>query len=437
MTEPELPSIGRRGVLLGAAAAAGVAGLAASGGLGGPTRAGAAGSVRTGADVAAAANWSAFAGQRIGIITNPTGVLSDSLASIVDVMAGSGKVEIGGVFGPEHGFRGSAQAGESEDTYVDERTGVTVYDAYGANDAKFEALFAEADVETVVFDIQDVGARFYTYIWTMYHAMIAAARAGLRFVILDRPNPVGGTARGPLLVDGFTSGVGQDRIVQQHGMTVGELARFFDGEFVAGKAGRRLPALDVIKVEGWQPDQLYAETGLTWVLPSPNMPTPDTALLYPGTGLFEAVNLSEGRGTTRPFELIGAPFMDHRWNARLNDAGLAGVRFREAYFNPTFSKHAGTVCAGVQVHLTEPRRVDAIAVAVTMLCAARDLYADFDWRAEAGGGQKGRWIDLLTGSSRFREQFERGAAPAALIARWRRELTEFDRRRQRYLLYPR
>ena len=164
----------------------------------------------TGADVVAAEDWREFRGQRVGVITNPTGVLSGSLVSIVDAMVAAG-VKVGGVFGPEHGFRGAAQAGSSEDTYVDERTGVTVYDAYGADAAKFARFFAEAKVQTVIFDIQDVGARFYTYIWTMYDAMIAAGQLGLRFVILDRPNPVGGRARGPLLVDGFTSGVGQGR----------------------------------------------------------------------------------------------------------------------------------------------------------------------------------------------------------------------------------
>ncbi|HEY9292314.1 MAG TPA: DUF1343 domain-containing protein, partial [Microlunatus sp.] len=305
-----------------------------------------------GADAAAAADWKPLAGRRLGIITNPTGILAASMRSIVDEMVESGAVNVVAVFGPEHGFRGTAQAGESEETYVDERTGVTVYDAYGATADKFAGFFADADVETVVFDIQDVGARFYTYIWTMYEAMIAAVRSGLDFVVLDRPNPVGGKANGPIMTEGFTSGVGKDRIVQQHGMTVGELARFFDGEFMPGLAGGRLAdRLSVIKVEGWKPDQLFADTNLRWVLPSPNMPTSDTALLYPSTCLFEATNLSEGRGTTRPFEIIGAPYVDYHWAEQLNKRDLAGVFFREAYFTPTFSKNANEVCGGVQVHI--------------------------------------------------------------------------------------
>jgi uncharacterized protein YbbC (DUF1343 family) len=425
-----MTDIGRRGLLIGAGALA-ASPVIGRGDASAHTRAT---KVRTGADVVAAGRWREFRGQRVGVITNPTGVLSGSLISIVDAMVAAG-VTVGGVFGPEHGFRGAAQAGSSEDTYVDERTGVTVYDAYGADAAAFARLFAEAKVQTVVFDIQDVGARFYTYIWTMYDALIAAGQLGLRFVILDRPNPVGGRARGPLLVDGFTSGVGKDAIVQQHGMTAGEFARYANGVLLPGAGKTAVRDLDVITVQGWRTDQLFDETGLPWILPSPNMPTPQTALLYPGTCLFEATNLSEGRGTTKPFELIGAPYVDHRWAADLNDAGLTGVRFREAYFTPTFSKHVGAVCGGVQVHVTDPAKVDAIAVATQMMVALRDRYDGFGWRA--GDNPPGRWIDLLTGSSRFRTQLDGGASAAEITGAWKAELAAFDRRRRPYLLYRR
>jgi uncharacterized protein YbbC (DUF1343 family) len=391
-----------------------------------------------GADAAAADGWSQLTGQRLGVITNPTGVLSDPLINIVDAMVGVDGLQVAAVFGPEHGFRGTAQAGEAEETYVDERTGVTVYDAYGADADKFAGFFADADVETVVFDIQDVGARFYTYIWTMYEAMIAATRAGLRFVVLDRPNPVGGRAAGPMMTDGFTSGVGKDKIVQAHGMTVGELARFFDGEFMPRLAGGRLgKRLQVIEVRNWTGDLLYADTGLPWVLPSPNMPTPDTALLYPGTCLFEATNLSEGRGTTRPFELIGAPYVDYRWAGWLNDRDLDGVTFREAYFTPTFSKNANQVCGGVQIHITDPHRLDAIRVATEMLVGLHTLYDDFGWRTGNLDDYPGEWMDKLTGSTRFREQLEAGRSAAAIVAAWRPELADFERRRRPYLLYRR
>ena len=422
-------TIGRRGLLIGGGALAATPVIGHAAAAQGRRR-----RVRTGADVVAAKGWRELRGQRVGVITNPTGVLSDSMISIVDAMVAAG-VTVGGVFGPEHGFRGAAQAGSSEDTYVDERTGVTVYDAYGADATTFARFFAEAKVQTVVFDIQDVGARFYTYIWTMYDALIAAGQLGLRFVILDRPNPVGGRARGPLLIDGFTSGVGKDRIVQQHGLTAGEFARYANGVLLPAAGKKAVADLDVIRVEGWKTDELYADTGLPWILPSPNMPTPTTALLYPGTCLFEATNLSEGRGTTKPFELVGAPYVDHRWATDLAKAKLKGVEFREAYFTPTFSKHVGVVCGGVQVHVTDPSAVDAIAVATQMMVALRDRYDDFAWRS--GDNPPGRWIDLLTGSSRFRTQLDGGASAASITAAWRAELAAFDRRRQPYLLYRR
>ncbi|WP_265442816.1 exo-beta-N-acetylmuramidase NamZ family protein [Flexivirga meconopsidis] len=426
--------LGRRGFLGAAAIGAGALSI---GGMTQPATAAPATKdhgdrFRCGADVAAAKGWKVFSGQRIGVITNPTGVVRDGLRSIVDVMVESGKVEIGGVFGPEHGFRGTAQAGEAEDTYVDERTGVTVYDAYGATIDKFAGYFATAQVDTVVFDIQDVGARFYTYIWTLYNAMAAAARTGKRFVVLDRPNPVGGQARGPVLKDGFTSGVGLDKIAQQHGMTAGELARFYNGEFMPRVAGRPVQDLAVVQVQGWSPGELFADTGAPWIMPSPNMPTPDTALLYPGLGMFEATNLSEGRGTTRPFELIGAPYVDYRWAQRLSGEQLPGVEFREAYFNPTFSKNEGKVCGGVQVHIADPQRVDAIRTATTMMTTLRDLYAEFDWRGDAG-----RWINLLTGSDRFLRMFAAGDSAAQIVAAWQPELRAIDRTRRQYLLYKR
>ncbi|HET8601303.1 MAG TPA: DUF1343 domain-containing protein [Segeticoccus sp.] len=385
--------------------------------------------VTTGAQRQADAGWSALSGERVGVISNPTGVLDD-LTHIVDQMVASGGADVVAVFGPEHGFRGTSQAGDSQDTYVDPRTGVTVYDAYGATAEKFARFFREAEVDTVVFDIQDVGARFYTYIWTMYTAMVAAAQEGKRFVVLDRPNPIGGYARGPMLQPDYESGVGKKPIVQQHGMTVGELARYFDGELLAEDAGRRLTDLTVVKVSGWRRDVPAVGTDVPWVMPSPNMPTPDTALVYPGTCLFEATNLSEGRGTTRPFELVAAPYVDYRWAEALRQKDIPGVEFREAYYTPTFSKHAGVACGGVQVHITDPARVEAILAATHMMVEAHRLYTDFDWRGDAG-----RWIGLLTGSSRFGDMLMAGASAEQIVDSWRDELAEWNVRREPYLLY--
>ena len=389
--------------------------------------------VTNGADLLERSGWAALRGQRVGVVTNPTGIL-DNLTHIVDAMAGSDDVNLVAVFGPEHGFRGTAQAGDSEGNHVDPRTAVMVYDAYGATATKLAAMYRAANVETVVFDIQDAGARFYTYIWTMYEAMKAAVATGARFVVLDRPNPVGGSARGPMLLTPYISGVGKKEIVQQHGMTVGELARFFDGEFLQAEVGARLTELTVLTMTGWRREQRFVDTGQTWVMPSPNMPTPDTALLYPGTGLFEATNMSEGRGTTRPFELIGAPYVDYKWAAALTERKLPGVEFREAYFTPTFSKNATKVCGGVQVHITDPAKVEAITVATHMMVEAKRLYAGFAWRT--GDTYAGRWSDLLTGSPRFGEMLMAGAPAAEIVGAWRGELTDWDKRRRQYLLYP-
>ncbi|MEV0799786.1 DUF1343 domain-containing protein [Kribbella sp. NPDC050281] len=388
--------------------------------------------VMTGAEVLAKDDWRALAGQKVGVISNPTGILPD-FNHIVDTMHASGKVNIVAVFGPEHGFRGSAQAGGSEGDHVDPRTGIMVYDAYGATVDKLIDLYTKSGVETVVFDIQDVGARFYTYIWTMYSAMQAAITTGARFVVLDRPNPVGGYARGPMMKPGFTSGVGKEEIIQQHGMTVGELARLFNAEYLPLDAGgARLKELKVIPVQNWTRDQLYDDTGLPWVMPSPNMPTPDTALVYPGLCLFEATNMSEGRGTTRPFELIGAPYVDYKWAQALQQKTIPGVEFREAYFTPTISKNANLLCGGVQVQITDPSRVEAITAATHMIVEARKLYPDFTWRAE---NPPGRWIDLLTGSDRFRTMLMADATAEQIVAAWKSETDAWTARRAKYLLY--
>jgi uncharacterized protein YbbC (DUF1343 family) len=388
--------------------------------------------VMTGAEVLANDGWRALAGQKVGVISNPTGILPD-YQHIVDTMHASGQVNIVAVFGPEHGFRGSAQAGGSEGDHVDPRTGIMVYDAYGANADKLAGLYTKSGVETVVFDIQDVGARFYTYIWTMFEAMLAAVRTGAKFVVLDRPNPVGGYARGPMLKPGYTSGVGKKEIVQQHGMTVGELARMFDAEYLPLEPnGGRLKELQVIEVSNWKRDQLYDDTGLTWVMPSPNMPTPDTALVYPGLCLFEATNMSEGRGTTRPFELIGAPYVDYRWAEALQTKHIPGVAFREAYFTPTISKNANVLCGGVQVQITDPHSVEAITAATHMIVEARKLYPQFTWREET---PPGRWIDLLTGSDRFRTMLLADATAEEIVAAWKPETDAWTARRAKYLLY--
>jgi uncharacterized protein YbbC (DUF1343 family) len=392
------------------------------------------GGVLTGFDNLALDGYRLVAGQRVGLISNPTGIVKD-LRHEVDVMTGDDRVDLVAAFGPEHGFRGSAQAGGSEGDYIDPRAGIPIYDTYGKTPAQIADFFREADVEAVMFDIQDVGARFYTYIWTMYDCMIAASLARVRFVVLDRPNPISATAAyGPVMHPEYASFVGRKAISQQHGMTVGELAGLFNGEFLPDDSNGNGPVdLAVSPVKRWQRSMYGEETGQPWVMPSPNMPRIETAVVYPGTCLFEATNLSEGRGTTRPFELIGAPYVDYHWAETLNDRGLPGVAFREVYFAPTSSKHAGKTCGGVQLHVDDRDRLQAIRTAITMIVTARDLYPDdFAWRETKAPF----WIDQLTGSDQVRRAIDGGADADQVVAGWQSELTAFRAVRQRYLLYP-
>jgi uncharacterized protein YbbC (DUF1343 family) len=384
--------------------------------------------VTPGADRLAERGWRDFQGRKVGVLTNPTGVLRDK-THIVDSLVDTGMAPVA-VFGPEHGFRGTAQAGGSEGSYVDPRTKVPVYDAYGVTATKLAEMYRKAGVDTVVFDIADVGSRFYTYIWSMYTAMVAAVETGAAFMVLDRPNPVGGKAYGPMLDPAFASGVGRKPIVQQHGMTAGELAKFFDKEFLpADTGGRRLSKLDIVEVRGWRRDTLFSRTGLDWIPPSPNMPLPQTALAYPGTCLFEGTVFSEGRGTTRPFEVIGAPDLDWRWAEELNKLRLPGVRFRETYFAPTFNKFVGKTCGGVQLHFTDEESLDPIRTAVSMLVTAKRLYPTiFAWRPD-------NFVDKLSGSARLRTMIDSGAGVDDVVGAWRDELAQFGWQRRQHLIY--
>ncbi len=423
----------RRALLQAAAGTAGVGLLA-------PTAARAAAAeqrhgrgVLTGFDTLARDGYRLVAGQRVGLISNPTGVVTD-LRHEVDVMAADDRVDLVAAFGPEHGFRGSAEAGGSEGDYIDPRTGIPVYDTYTKTPAQIAGFFQAAGVDTVMFDIQDVGARFYTYIWTMYDCMVAASIAGVRFVVLDRPNPITATkALGPVLHPEHSTFVGRRAISQQHGMTVGELAGLFNAEFLPEDTDADGPVdLAVSRMKNWRRSMYAEETGQPWVMPSPNMPRVESAVVYPGTCLFEATNLSEGRGTTRPFELIGAPYVDHEWAAALNELDLPGVDFREAYFTPSFSKHSGVACAGVQLHVTDRDDFEAIRTAIAMIVTARGLYDEFAWRETAPP----YWMDKLSGNEQVRLAIDAGAGFDDVVAVWQDELADFRSVRAEHLLYP-
>ncbi|MEU9962318.1 DUF1343 domain-containing protein [Streptomyces sp. NPDC050982] len=379
--------------------------------------------LRTGFERLAADGYTLLEGERVGIVTNPTGITRD-VRHIVDVMHADDRVNLVAVFGPEHGFRGTAQAGGSEGRYDDPATGLPVYDTYLKSGQPLADIFTASGVDTVVFDIQDAGARFYTYIWTLYDCMEAARLAGKRFVVLDRPNPVTGrSAQGPVLHKEFATFVGREPISQAHGMTVAELARLFNEEFLAAPV-----PLDTVLMSGWKRSDFYDASGLPWVPPSPNMPTPDTALVYSGTCLFEGTNLSEGRGTTRPFELLGAEGIDRRWAAEAGQLGLPGVHFREAYFAPTFSKFQGKTVGGVQIHVHDRAAYDPVRTGIALLVTAKKVWSGFAWRSD-------NWIDKLTGSTQVRTMIDAGAGADEVVAAWQGELAAFRRVRGKYLLY--
>jgi uncharacterized protein YbbC (DUF1343 family) len=375
-------------------------------------------------------------GRRIGLLVNPTAV-DGELRHAADLLAARADLTIGALFGPEHGVRGDAQDMAGVDDARDPRTGLPVHSLYGHTAASLTPTPAMlADVDVIVYDVQDVGARYYTFVWTMVLAMRAAAQAGKSFVVLDRPNPIGGDlVEGGRIAPGFESFVGLVSCPNRHGLTAGEIATWRARE-------ERLDLdLTVVTMEGWRRSMRYADTGLPWVMPSPNMPTPDTALVYPGMCLVEGSELSEGRGTTRPFELAGAPFVDgHALAARL-EAELPGLRCRPVTFTPTFQKHAGRACGGVQLHVVDPVAFRPYRTGVAFLAACREL-------DRAGGGDGFRWrrkayefvedipaIDLLCGGPAVREGIDAGLPLADLVATWTADEARQREEREAWLLY--
>ena len=364
-----------------------------------------------------------FKGKRVGLITNATGVDSQ-LKSSAEVLAQ--RVNLVALFAPEHGLRGSSVAGAVVPHEKDSRTGLPIYSLHGDIRKPTAAMLKNIDV--LAFDIQDIGARSYTYIYTMAYAMQSAKENDKTFVVFDRPNPVGGErVEGGLVKPAHSSFIGLYPIPIRHGMTVGELARLFNEEYGIGAR------LVVIPMSGWTRSMQQEDTGLPWVMTSPNIPTPDAARVYSGTGLFGGSNVSEGIGTTRPFELVGAPWLDGRTlSDRMNAYNLPGVYFRPAYFTPQWGKYQGLTCNGVQLHVTDRRAFSPVSAAIYLLQAIRELGgAQFKWNAPSG---KDAWmIDLYEGGTELRQ----GRVSASeLLNRWNREAADFRARTTRYLLYP-
>ena len=378
--------------------------------------------VATGLDVLVSDRLDLLRGRRVGVLCHPASVSSD-LVHIVDRLIAAG-VRPARLFGPEHGVRGEAQDMVGVDDGRDTRTGISVTSLYGETFESLTPTAAELEgLDVLVVDLQDVGSRYYTYIWTMALALGAAARSQVAVVVLDRPNPLGGVAiEGGSVQERCTSFVGLGAVPVRHGLTIGEVARLVAAGMPWG--GKRFAHpldcdLTVVAAQGWRRSMMFADTGLPWVMPSPNMPTPDTALVYPGQCLFEATNLSEGRGTTRPFEIVGAPFLDgHAWAAALAETKPAGVRLRPIVFRPTFHKFARQACGGVQLHITDAAAFRPYRTGVALIAAARKLGGDdFRWRSEPYEFVADPpAIDLLTGSDEVRRAIDAGAAPRDLEA---------------------
>ncbi|WP_105980632.1 exo-beta-N-acetylmuramidase NamZ family protein [Bacillus paralicheniformis] len=361
-------------------------------------------------------------GKRVGLITNPTGVNS-ALTSSIDLLHQAPGIELTALYGPEHGVRGDAQAGDKVDSYIDEKTGLPVYSLYGDTRKPTPEMLKNVDV--LLFDIQDVGTRFYTYIYTMAYAMEAAKENSIPFIVLDRPNPQSGLkVEGPVLDPDYSSFVGMYPIPLKHGMTAGELAKLFNDEFNIGAD------LTIIKMKGWKRQMFFEDTGLPFVLPSPNMPTPDTGIVYPGTGLIEGTNMSEGRGTTKPFELIGAPYMKSTELAeKLNGLKLPGVRFRAASFTPTFSKHQNKLCHGVELYVTNRSAFKPVNTGIAIIKTVHDLYPD-DFEFLPSGN-----FNRLIGNGWVKAMIEQGASIDEIVKKYEADQKRFMNIRKKYLLY--
>jgi len=394
--------------------------------------------VATGLDVLRAEGFSRLKGKNVGLLAHPASVASD-LTHAVHLMHAAG-VKLAALFGPEHGITGEAQDMDHCEVGEDARdalTGARIHSLYGSKVESLRPTPAMLEgLDVLVVDMQDVGARYYTFAVTMGYAMEACAKAGIPVMVLDRPNPLGGRAidvEGPTIDAGFDSFVGEYPMPIRHGLTMAEYAH-------AVVAMRSLSLdLQIVPMLGWKRDMAFEDTKLPWVLPSPNMPTVDAAWIYPGQCLLEGTNLSEGRGTTRPFELCGAPWLDGRaWAERARASAGPGIVLRPTVIRPMFQKLAGQACGAVQIHVTDRWQVRSVRMSVALLAAARSLApADFQWRAKAYEFVEDRLaIDLLFGSTRPRLAIEGGVGVDDIVDSWAGDERAFVQAREPWLLYP-
>ncbi len=385
------------------------------------------GAVRTGLDLIVGERRSLLRNYRVGLVTNAAAITRQVVPAVEAVRSVCNLVAL---FSPEHGLSAHEADGQRVLSKTDPRTGLPIHSLYGEHKKPTASMLA--DVDLVLLDLPDVGARFYTYVWTMSYVLEAAAEHGRPLVVLDRPNPIGGhICEGPLLDPAYASFVGRHSIPVRHGLTIGELAHMLNDE-------RGLDAnLTVVSVAGWQRTMWFDQTGLPWAPPSPAMPTPDTALVYPGTCLLEGTNVSEGRGTTTPFKCLGAPWVDgHRLAAALNERELPGVRFRPVTFVPCASKYQGQTCEGVYLHVTDREVFRPLRVGLHIIAAIRAFWPDkFSWLGTSWEGRPPHF-DLLIGNDWVRQEIDAGVPVSEIINRWQGTLSSFLLRRKRYLIYP-
>jgi uncharacterized protein YbbC (DUF1343 family) len=385
--------------------------------------------IRLGSDLLLSS--SRLTGARVGVVCNHASV-DRGFLHIVDRLVAAPDVTLAAIFGPQHGFRSDVQDNMIETPHGSDSTRrVPVYSLYSETREPTAAMLAGLDA--LIVDLQDIGARIYTYIYTMANCLRACARHGVPVIVCDRPNPINGTdVEGALLVNGFESFVGQYPIPMRHGMTIGELARLFNEHFGLGAP------LEVVKMEGWERDRYADATGLPWVMPSPNMPALDTAVVYPGTVLFEGILISEGRGTTRPFELIGAPWINAEdFARRMNALELKGVHFRPAVFEPTFQKHAKQTCGGCQIHVTNRGEFRPVLAGVALIAMFFEVDPErFAWRQPPYEYEHDKMpIDILAGSEVLRQQVEAGMDAHDIAASWERDEESFRKLREPFLMY--
>ncbi len=383
--------------------------------------------VRTGADLLLEDRCDLLRGRRVGVITNQTGVTSD-LQPLARALARFDRVKLVALFGPEHGYSGAAPDATPVDSGRDKSTELPIYSLYGETEKPTSEMLE--GIDTLIFDIQDVGVRFYTYAQTMSHAMEAAAKKGVNFIILDRPNPITGiTVEGNVLDPAFSSFLGRYPTILRHGMTVGELASFLNQSFQIDVD------LTVVKMEGWRREMWYDDTELIWVPPSPGIPSLRTATVYPGMCLLEGINVSEGRGTTLPFELAGSPWINGEdLESRLRDSNLEGCLVRSAEFIPSFSKYRDEKCSGIQIHITDRSIFKPVEFGLTLISSIKDLYpTHFEWTFDSAS--KHYHFDLLMGTNMVREKVSSGVSPRTILQSWSEETLKFKESRKNFLLY--